>query len=128
MTYKQVFIVNQDLDMGKGKIAVQVAHGEIYYMQEILNGHGDSKKDNEMLDRYLAWSTEENELMKKVVLKANEEEMSHILHELAIREITLFSVYDRGLTQIAPNSYTCICVEPLLEEQCNKLFGHLKLL
>ncbi len=128
MTYKQVFIINQDLDMGKGKIAVQIAHGEVYYMQELLNGSGDAEQDDEMLDRYLAWSTEENELMKKVVLKATEKEMNDILLELAIREIALFSVYDRGLTQIASNSYTCICVEPLLEEQCSELFGHLKLL
>ena len=31
MALKQVFIINSDLKMGKGKIAVQVAHGEVIY-------------------------------------------------------------------------------------------------
>jgi len=127
MTYKQVFIVNSYLKMGRGKIAVQVAHGEVYYIEEVL----ESIFEGETLtkyDNYIKWRYDENGLMKKVVLKATEKEMDLILMELAIKEIAVFAVYDRGLTQVAPNSFTCICVEPLPEEQCTELFGHLKLL
>ncbi len=127
MTYKQVFIINQDINMSKGKIAVQVAHGEVYYIEEVM----ESMFEDETLikyDNYIKWRYDENELMKKVILKATEKEMDLILMELAIEEIAVFAVYDRDLTQVAPNSFTCICVEPLLEEQCTKLFGHLKLL
>lgn len=127
MTYKQVFIINQDLNMSKGKIAVQVAHGEVYYIEEVL----ETIFENETLtkyDNYVKWRYDENELMKKVVLKGNEKEMNSILSELAIKKIAVFSVHDKGLTQVAPNSFTCVCVEPLLEEQCTELFGHLKLL
>jgi len=113
--------------MSKGKIAVQVAHGEIYYIEEVL----ESIFENETLtkyDNYIKWRYDEKGLMKKVVLKATEKEMDLILSELAIKEIAVFSVYDRGLIQVPSNSFTCICIEPLIEEQCTMLFGHLKLL
>jgi len=113
--------------MSKGKIAVQVAHGEIYYIEEVL----ESIFENETLtkyDNYIKWRYDEKGLMKKVVLKATEKEMDLILSELAIKEIAVFSVYDRGLIQVSSNSFTCICIEPLIEEQCTMLFGHLKLL
>lgn len=125
MTYKQVFIVNQDLNMTKGKIAVQVAHGEVYYMQYLMEGTFDK---DEIIDRYISWTDEEDGLMKKVVLKATENELNDFVVELPFKNVTAFIVYDRGLTQVSPNSFTCICVEPLTEEKCNELFGHLKLL
>jgi len=115
--------------MGKGKIAVQVAHGEVLYMEELLLYLEEKSPENERLfERFFAWREEDHGLMKKIVLKATEEEMKKILCELAVKGIEKFVVYDRGLTQIAPNSFTCITVEPLEEEKCDELFGHLKLL
>lgn len=125
MTYKQVFIINQDLNMSKGKIAVQVAHGEVYYMQYLM----ESPMDKEMLlDNYIIWTDEENGLMKKAVLKTTEKELHNFVAELPVKGITCFVVHDRGLTQVTPDSLTCLCIEPLLEEKCNELFRHLKLL
>jgi len=122
MTLKQVFIINTDLDMGKGKIAVQVAHGEVFYMERILyNQKGDFKA-------YSQWRYEHDELMKKVVLKAPEEEMNKIILKLNELNIWSHKVYDRGLTQIAKDSFTCLVIEPLPEEVTDELFGHLKLL
>lgn len=129
MTYKQVFIVNSDLGMGKGKIAGQVAHAVVYYMEEfLLFLEGKAPENKKLFERFIAWREEEHGLMKKIVLKATEEEMKKILCELAVKGIEKFAVYDRGLTQIADGSFTCIIVEPLEEEKCDKLFGHLKLL
>lgn len=121
MTYKQVFIINQNLNMGKGKIAVQVAHGEVYFM-ELAFDEGYTH-----LDYYKAWRNEEDELMKKVVLKATESQIDELMGELAYRKIWCMAVYDRGLTQIPEDSLTCVVVEPLPEEQCDELFGRLKL-
>jgi len=86
---KQVFIINNDLKMGKGKIAVQVAHGEVEYMNMLLGIHNRS---HQKFKSYYKWT------------------------------------YDMGLTQIPKNSVTCLVVEPLEEEQCDKLFRHFKLL
>lgn len=129
MKYKQVYIVNSDLGMGKGKIAGQVAHAAIYYMEELLlYAEGLSPENNGLFERFVAWRKEEHGMMKKIVLKSSEEEMKKILCDLAVKGIEKFAVYDRGLTQIEYGSFTCIVVEPLEEEKCDKLFGHLKLL
>lgn len=129
MTYKQVFILNSDLGMGKGKFVGQALHAMVYYMEEILlYVEGQAPENERLFERFVAWREEEHGLMKKIVLKATEAEMQKILCDLAVKEIEKFAVYDRGLTQIESGSFTCIVVEPLEEEKCDELFGHLKLL
>lgn len=129
MAYKQVYIVNSGLGMGKGKIAGQVAHAAIYYMEELLlYVEGLSPENKGLFERFIAWRKEGYGMMKKIVLKSSGDEMQKILCDLTIKGIEKFAVYDRGLTQIEDGSFTCIVVEPLEEEKCDKLFGHLKLL
>ena len=119
---KQVFVINQDLKMRKGKIAVQVAHGEVFYMEEKFTGHYYGP----MYDNYIDWIKDYT--MKKVVLKATETEIRDIVIQLRRLNIWEHAVVDMGLTQVKPNSFTGVVVEPLQEEKCDKLFGHLKLL
>ncbi len=129
MSLKQVFIVNSDLSMGKGKIAVQVAHGEVLYMEHVLYDHF-SLGAVASIDNYKQWRNETNGpigMMKKVVLKATEQDMNNIYGQLK-NGIWVCKVFDKGLTQVAENSFTCLVVEPLGEEKCEELFGHLKLL
>ena len=129
MTFKQVFIINSDLGMGKGKIAGQVAHATIYYMEEILlYVEGQAPENERLFERFVIWREEYHGLMKKIILKTTQADMQKILCELAVREIEKFAVYDRGLTQIDEGSFTCIVVEPLEEDVCDELFGRLKLL
>ncbi len=122
MVLKQTFIINSNLDMGKGKIAVQVLHGEVFYMERILYNHeGDFKN-------YSQWRYEDNELMKKIVLKASEEEINKIILRLDDLNIWNLKVVDRGLTQVCKDSFTCLVVEPIPEDTSDKIFGNLKLL
>ncbi len=126
---KQVFIINSDLKMGKGKTVGQAIHAVIYYVDEILSYVlGEAPENERLFERFVAWRDEDHGLMKKIILKASEEEMNKILLELAVQGIEKFAVYDRGLTQIPEGSFTCIIVEPLEEEKCDELFSHLKLL
>jgi len=129
MILKQAFIMNSDLGMGKGKLVGQAAHAVIYYMDEILlYVEGKAPENERLFERFVVWREEDHGLMKKVVLRATQEEMEKILCELAVRGIEKFAVYDRGLTQIPEGSFTCIIVEPLEEEKYDELFGHMKLL
>lgn len=127
---KQVFIVNKDLKMGKGKIAVQVAHGEVFYLQKIREFVcSDCYRQIQCEDCMFVHNREwmNDGIMKKVVLKATEKqimEMYYALHHLHWRHL----VYDIGLTQVPENSMTCMVVEPIEEDRCDELFRHYKLL
>jgi peptidyl-tRNA hydrolase len=66
--------------------------------------------------------------MKKVILKAPHKEIIRLRSVLTDGNIWSYLVHDRGMTQIPENSLTCMVVEPLEEEKCDELFGHLKLL
>lgn len=68
---KQLFIINKDLEMTKGKIGVQTAHGAVEYTNYVL-----THKDNDIYNRYLSWR--KGGMMKKVVTKATEEEIKII--------------------------------------------------
>ena len=121
---KQIFIINSDLKMGIGKIAVQVAHGEVFYLETVLTPGSDNEKERSI--RYADWRLRDNGLMKKVVLKATEKEMQEFTWKLK-GKVWAYPVFDRGLTQVPTDSFTCLVIEPLPEKQCNELFGHLKL-
>lgn len=125
MVLKQTFIINSDLDMRKGKIAGQVAHGAVFYTQIAIEHSSDNA---ERYNRFVSWRYEDKELMKKVVLKASKEEIIRLRVILIDKDIWSHLVYDRGMTQIPENSLTCMVIEPLEEEKCDDLFRHLKLL
>ena len=139
MMLKQVFIINNDLKMGKGKIAVQTAHGETLYMDKIRIVHQQNlynelvDKRKQMLDDYTEWK--KDKLMKKVVLKATQEEMLLLIGTIKLfnecmskNSIWFDIVFDKGLTQVPANSMTCIVFEPLDEQMADHYFKHLKLL
>jgi len=117
---KQIFVINNDLNMGKGKLAVQVAHGEVIYMNYLnkIYSSGHTEFDAWMKDG----------VMKKVVLKANFGDFIDLCWVLDKQKIWYSLVRDLGLTQVPKDSLTCIVTEPLEEELTDKLFGHLKLL
>lgn len=132
---KQIFIINKDLKMGVGKIAVQVAHGEVLYMEKIHDIMSDwfniETGDDKKHDSYIKWRNFDVKpigTMTKIVLKASEDEMNNIHKELNTLDIFHLRVFDLGKTQVNKGAFTCICVEPLEEVVTDKLFGHLSLL
>jgi len=142
MTLKQVFIVNSDLKMNKNKIAVQVAHGEVNYMarflsdymeREIFNDIKGEINETNMIKQYFDWV--KDGLMKKVVLKATQEEMLVLIGTIKLfneciskNSIWFDIVFDKGLTQVPVDSMTCIVFEPLDEQMADHYFKHYKLL
>lgn len=131
---KQIFVINKDLKMDKGKAAVQVAHSETYYMDKILQifckdilsrtdgvlgvvMEKPTLSEINLIDSYDKWF---NTHMKKIVLKATEQEIIEFETNLKEKGIWTHRVYDLGLTQVPKNSFTCLVVEPL--EQSFKQF------
>ena len=111
---KQAIIVRTDLKMGKGKMAVQVAHASL----------GALKKANKAT--VAIW---EREGGKKVVLKVSNLQALKSLHRKAkTARLPCFMVRDAGLTQIKRGSVTAVGIGPVPDEKIDKIIKKLKLL
>lgn len=111
-------IVNNDLNMQKGKLVSQACHvaGEI---TEILVRSGyESTKLPDSYQRYVVWKMTG---CKKIVLKATEQQILDLM-----QEGECVSIRDAGRTQVAPNSLTAIGFYP--SAHMSDKVKHLKLL
>lgn len=107
-------MVRTDLDLGKGKLAVQVAHASVESF--LRTPEKDRKK----------W-LQENQ--KKVVLKVGDEEQLTAVYEKARRAgLPSALIQDAGLTQIPPGTKTTVGIGPAEEGEIDKITGELALL
>ncbi len=114
MSYKQAIIVRNDLKLGKGKLAAQVAHASIGSMKR------SRKRSVEM------W---EEEGAKKVVLKVDTlKELNSLRKKAKAKNLSYFVVRDAGLTQIKSGTITCMGIGPAEERKIDELIKDLKLL
>ena len=105
MSNKAMYIlVNEDIKIGKGKLAGQVGHAVCTYMYRnfIRNYDNDaisiSNESLENIDSYM-------EIQRKIILKCPQ----HKLEELEKTNLYI-TIRDKGLTQLDPNTLTCICI------------------
>jgi PTH2 family peptidyl-tRNA hydrolase len=115
--YKLVVAVRRDLDMGKGKIAVQVGHATVTVAEETRRRRPDWWKE---------WF---NEGQCKVVVKVKSESDLLDLQRKA-EDVGLASaiIHDSGLTQVEPGTLTCVGIGPAPAELVDKITGTLPLL
>lgn len=98
-------LVNDDLKMGKGKIAGQVGHVVGLITEEIIRkSYETTTKVPDCYTRYMKWKETG---YAKVVLKATQEQIEKLMGEPE----TLY-IRDLGRTQIAPNSLTVLGFYP----------------
>ena len=111
---KQIIVLRKDLKLGKGKIAVQVAHAS-------LESYKISKK--RILKKW------EKQGSKKVVLKADDlKALMKVKRALDKNNIRYVIIRDAGLTQIPPGTITCIGIEEMGEEKIDNITRKLKML
>jgi len=115
--FKLVVAVRRDLEMGKGKIAVQFGHAAI------------SSAENAKRVRPEWWNEWIGSGQCKVAVKVNTEGDLYKLNEEA-QELGLPSavIRDSGLTQLAPGTATCVGIGPAPDELIDKITGELPLL
>jgi len=112
--YKQVILVRMDLQLPKGKLAVQVAHACV---EAVLRSDKDIVKH---------WR---DEGMKKVVLKiANLDELYKYEQEAKKLGLKTAIITDAGLTTVEPGTTTCIALGPDSEVKIDKITSQLKIL
>ncbi len=114
MSYKQIIVLRKDIKLSAGKIAAQSSHAST---------DATLKSDPQKVK---AWR---NEGMKKVVLKAkDQEELLSIKKEADKLKITTALIKDAGRTEIKPGTITALGIGPDKEEIIDKVTGKLKLL
>ncbi|MEM3841507.1 MAG: peptidyl-tRNA hydrolase Pth2 [Candidatus Micrarchaeaceae archaeon] len=114
---KQVIIVRADLDMGKGKLAAQVAHASLMSYFESEKASPDTAKK---------WIDSGE---KKIVLKVdNEDDLIKLFKAFQFKKVPCALVSDAGLTQIPPGSKTALGIGPWKSSEIDVFTKTLKLL
>lgn len=115
--FKQVIIIRSDLRMGRGKIAVQVAHAAIMASETVRN---------ENPHWWEAWMAQGQ---RKVAVKIDGESK---IFDLALQArnsgIPTAIVRDSGLTQLEPGTVTCLGIGPAPVSLVDMLTSELQLL
>jgi PTH2 family peptidyl-tRNA hydrolase len=115
MAMKLALVVRADLDMGRGKIAAQVAHAAV---AATLAGLGGSV--------FHSWLEAGQ---PKVVLKvATAEQLDDIITQARAAGLPVQLVHDAGRTQVTAGTLTCCAIGPAQGERIDAVTAGLSLL
>lgn len=118
---KLAIIVRKDLGMRTGKIAVQVGHASV-------EAYADTQHDPDSWEarngkQWLA------EGQKKIVLKVPDcATLDQLYTEAGHMGLSTHLIRDFGLTQVEPNTLTCMAVGPDTDEKIDQFTEGLSLL
>lgn len=116
-SYKQVIIIRTDLKMSKGKMVAQAGHAAVSAAEESRKRH---------LEWFEAW-LEEGQC--KIAVKAkSEEELLGLMQKAKTLRLPYALICDRGLTELPPDTMTCVGIGPAPSSQIDKITGGLPLL
>lgn len=105
MSNKAMYIlVNEDIKIGKGKLAGQTAHSSLtwLYRNFIKDYNGNVINITEEMQTFL---DDYMKVQKKIILKCPQRKLEELEGKgeyIVIR--------DKGLTQLEPNTLTCVCI------------------
>jgi len=115
--YKQVVVMRNDLKMSRGKIAAQAGHAAVSAAEEAR------KKCN---DWWKAWIKEGQ---CKIAVKAeSEQELLELERKAKRSKLPTALIVDRGLTELPPDTVTCLGIGPAPSVQVDAITGQLPLL
>ncbi len=114
--YKQVIVMRADLKMSRGKIAAQAGHAAVSAAEEARKRCSDWWK---------AWLKEGQ--CKIAVKVESERELLEFERQARELELPHALIYDRGLTELPPNTLTCLGIGPAPSDKVDKITEKLTL-
>ncbi len=115
--YKQIIAVRIDLGMSKGKIAVQVGHAAVSAAEEARK-HWSSW-----------WKSWLKEGQCKIAVEVeNEPQLLRLERQSRSSGLPCALIHDRGLTELPPDTITCLGIGPAPSQEVDKITGKLTLL
>ena len=115
--YKQVIVFRSDLRLSRGKTAAQAGHAAVSAAEEAR------KHRKEWFDGWL------REGQCKIAVKVtNEKTLTELDEQAKEMGLPCALIVDRGLTEIPPNTVTCLGIGPAPAERVDKVTGKLPLL
>ena len=115
--YKLVIVMRTDIKMSKGKVAAQAGHAAV------------SASEYARKNRPEWWNPWIMEGQRKIAVKANSEDEILMLERKARNKgLPVAMIVDRGLTEIPPNTITCLGIGPAPANKVDTVTGNLKLL
>ncbi len=114
---KQVLVIRTDLEMGRGKVAVQVAHAAV-------SAANVAKRSRP--NWYKSWIS--GGQAKVAVRISSLDELIQLRDSAAGTDIPYYLIEDRGLTQVQPVTITCLGLGPAPSPMIDHLTRDLKLL
>jgi PTH2 family peptidyl-tRNA hydrolase len=115
--YKQVIVFHSDLKLSKGKTAVQAGHAAVSAAEEARR------------NRKNWWKNWVNEGQRKIAVKVKtEKELLEVEKQAKDSKLPCALIIDRGLTEVPPNTITCLGIGPAPSERVDKITGRLPLL
>jgi PTH2 family peptidyl-tRNA hydrolase len=115
--YKQVIAFRSDLRLSKGKAAVQAGHAAVSAAEEARK------------HRREWWEDWIEEGQRKIAVKVkSEKELLALERQAKDLALPCALIVDRGLTEIPPDTVTCLGIGPAPSEKVDKITGRLTLL
>jgi len=116
-SYKMVIVVRTDIKMSKGKVAAQAGHAAV------------SAAEYARKNRPEWWMPWISEGQCKIAVKAkSEQEINELERKARNTGLPVALIVDRGLTEIPPNTTTCLGIGPAPANKVDAITGKLSLL
>jgi PTH2 family peptidyl-tRNA hydrolase len=116
-SYKQVIVVRTDIKMSKGKIAAQAGHAAV------------SASEYARKNRPEWWNPWIREGQCKIAVKVKaERELLELERKARNAGLPAALIVDRGLTELPPETVTCLGLGPAPSDKVDVITGKLSLL
>jgi peptidyl-tRNA hydrolase, PTH2 family len=113
---KQVIIIRNDIEMGKGKAVAQGAHAAIQSYDRAREDVPRLVSDWKMMGE------------KKICLKCDLQEILRVYEQARKAKLPCSIIKDAGHTQLEPGTITAVAIGPAEEDVIDKITKNLKLL